>query len=52
MLRPGLVTQYIGGSRLSPGLRLFSLVRPMDRMIGPDLDRGLARLKTLLESPV
>lgn len=37
---------------LSPGLRLFSLVRPMDRMIGPDLDRGLARLKTLLESPV
>ena len=30
--------------------RMMSLVRPMDKMIGPDFEKGLGRLKTATES--
>lgn len=33
-------------------MRVLSRVMPMDRMIGKDLEKGLARLKTLVESGV
>ncbi|MDG4825535.1 SRPBCC family protein [Asanoa sp. WMMD1127] len=32
------------------GIRLMSLVKPMDKMIGPDFEKGLGRLKTLSET--
>lgn len=35
---------------LSGVMRVFSLIRSMDSMIGPDFDKGLARLKRAAES--
>ncbi|HYN68400.1 MAG TPA: SRPBCC family protein [Ornithinibacter sp.] len=35
---------------LSGFMRLFSIVRSMDSLIGPDFDKGLARLKRVAES--
>jgi uncharacterized protein YndB with AHSA1/START domain len=32
------------------GIRLMSLVKPMDKMIGPDFEKGLSRLKTVSET--
>lgn len=34
---------------LNPLMRLVQLVRPMDRMVGPDFEKGLARLATALQ---
>ena len=34
---------------LTTALRLIGLVRPMDKMVGPDFEKGLAQLKTLVE---
>ena len=31
-------------------VRLFSMVRPMDSLVGPDFEKGLARLKRLAEA--
>ena len=31
--------------------RIMGLFKPMDAMIGPDFERGLARLKAAVESP-
>ena len=31
--------------------RIMGLFKPMDAMIGPDFERGLARLKAVVESP-
>lgn len=42
------VTWSMSGPLTLP-MRLFSLVRPMDKMVGPDFERGLARLKAHLE---
>lgn len=30
--------------------QVFSLVRPMDKMVGPDFEKGLSRLKAVVES--
>ena len=35
---------------LSGLMRAFSLVNSMDSLVGPDVERGLARLKRLAES--
>ena len=34
---------------MSFATRLFSLIRSMDRMIGPDFEKGLAQLRTVAE---
>lgn len=36
---------------LSPLMRVFSLVKSMDSLVGPDFERGLARLKRVAETP-
>lgn len=35
---------------MSTPMRLFALVKPMDELIGPDLEKGLARLKEVAET--
>jgi hypothetical protein len=37
-------------SELSGVMRLFSMVKSMDSLIGPDFEKGLARLKRVAES--
>lgn len=37
---------------LNFGMRIFTLIRPMDKMIGPDFEKGLASLKELAERSV
>lgn len=34
---------------LSTPMRLFALVKPMDELVGPDMEKGLARLKEQAE---
>lgn len=36
---------------LSPVMRVFSLVKSMDSLVGPDMERGLARLRAAAEEP-
>ncbi|RFU19909.1 SRPBCC family protein [Geodermatophilus marinus] len=33
------------------GVRVMSLVKPMDAMVGPDFEKGLARLRAVVEAP-
>ena len=35
---------------LSGFMRLFSIVKSMDSLVGPDFEKGLARLKRVAES--
>lgn len=34
------------------GVRVMSLVKPMDKLVGPDFERGLTRLRAAVEAPV
>ena len=36
---------------LSPLMRAFSVVKSMDSLVGPDFEKGLARLTRVAESP-
>jgi hypothetical protein len=36
---------------LSPLMRVFSVFKSMDSLVGPDFDRGLGRLKRVAETP-
>jgi hypothetical protein len=45
------VVEWRMHGELSGVMRLFSLVRSMDSMVGPDFEKGLARLKRVAESP-
>ena len=36
---------------LSPFMRVFSLVKSMDSLVGSDFERGLSRLKRVAETP-
>lgn len=36
---------------LSGVMKLFAKIRPMDKMIGPDFERGLTRLRVVAEHP-
>lgn len=43
---------WIMHGELNPLMRLFSLVKSMDSMMGPDFERGLAQLKRATEASV
>lgn len=44
------VVEWRMEGRVSGLVRLFSMVRPMDSLVGPDFEKGLGRLKRLAES--
>jgi uncharacterized protein YndB with AHSA1/START domain len=44
------VTWTMTGAR-SLGVRLMSIVKSMDALLGPDFERGLARLRAAVEAP-
>jgi hypothetical protein len=37
--------------RKTLGVRLMSLVKPMDAMVGPDFEKGLTKLRAVVEAP-
>jgi uncharacterized protein YndB with AHSA1/START domain len=45
------VTWTMSGERKSLFQKVLGLVLPMDTMVGKDFEKGLAQLKTLVESP-
>lgn len=47
--RPTVVEWRLHGE-LSGMTRLFSLVKSMDSLVGPDFEQGLGRLKRLAEA--
>lgn len=42
---------WVMHGELNAFMRLFSLVKSMDSLMGPDLERGLTQLKQLAEAP-
>lgn len=44
------VVEWAMDGELSPVMRVFSLVRSMDSLVGPDFEKGLARLKQVAET--
>lgn len=51
--RPGggsTAVQWAMDGELSPLMRVFSVVKSMDSLVGPDFERGLARLKQAAET--
>lgn len=49
---PETHVEWLMHGELSTVMRLFSLVKPMEELIGPDLEKGLARLKAEAEADV
>lgn len=45
------VTWSMTGKK-TPVIRVMGLVRSMDKLLGPDFDKGLARLRTAAQKPV
>lgn len=37
--------EWLMRGELSPMMRVFSVVKPMDELVGPDMERGLSRLR-------
>jgi hypothetical protein len=44
--------EWLMHGEMSLAMRAFAAVKPMDELIGPDLERGLAQLKAAAESDV
>ncbi len=43
--------EWLMKGELSPMMRVFALVKPMDSLVGPDFEKGLSRLKRVAETP-
>lgn len=45
----GTTVTWTMHGELTGFMKVFSLIRPMDKLVGPDFERGLAKLKAVVE---